>query len=102
MTINNLHLYTESNIKMDNPARLIRRLCKHWAHKLTVECSEASGVTEGRVEFEKGLLLLTEHPDYLAVHLSAMSDEDLEILKEVFIRHAERMVPDETLEFTWA
>lgn len=102
MTLNNLTVYTESNVKMQEPARLIRRLCKHWAHKLTVEYGEESGVTEGRVEFEKGLALLTEHPDYLAIHLSATSKEDLEILKDVLVRHMERMVGNETLEFIWA
>ncbi|GED23122.1 DUF2218 domain-containing protein [Halomonas sabkhae] len=77
--------------------QLINRLCKHWAHKLEVEQSEA----QGRIQFENGSCLLQAEEDKLHVAVEALDEEGLDQLEGVVANHLERMAGKESLDIIW-
>lgn len=88
---------SRAEIATESGERLIRRLCKHWAHKLEVEYTER----EGRVTFEGGSCLMISEPGVLRVAIEALDEENLDTLEGVVAGHLERMAVDETLEIVW-
>jgi uncharacterized protein len=91
MPISRAEIVTESG------ETLIRRLCKHWAHKLEVEQSDQ----EGRVTFEGGTCLMQSEEGRLMVAIEALDEESLDRLEGVVASHLERMAGDEVLEIIW-
>ena len=79
---------SRAEIATDSGAKLMNRLCKHWAHKLEVEQGEGSCIM--RVE-----------PDKLVVAVEALEEEDLDRLEGIIDSHLERMAGDETLNIVW-
>ena len=53
---------SRAEIATPSGARLINRLCKHWAHKLEVEHSEQ----DAKIVFASGTCLMHAEPDRLA------------------------------------
>lgn len=88
---------SRAEVPTESGAKLVNRLCKHWAHKLEVEQKE----NEGRVAFEDGSCLLQVEPDKLLVAIEALDEEALDRLEGVVGRHLERMAGDETLAIIW-
>ncbi|QJQ95418.1 MULTISPECIES: DUF2218 domain-containing protein [Halomonadaceae] len=88
---------TRAEIATPSGAKLIHRLCKHWAHKLKVEHEGAYG----RVEFDKGVCLMTAEEEQLNVVIEASDEASLTRLEEVAASHLERMANQETLEIVW-
>lgn len=88
---------SRAEIATDSGAKLINRLCKHWAHKLEVE----QGEEESRVAFEEGSCIMRAEPDKLVVAVEALSEEGLDRLEGVIDSHLERMAGDETLNIVW-
>ena len=71
---------SRAEIATPSGARLINRLCKHWAHKLEVEHSEQ----DAKIVFASGTCLM--HADQL---------------EGVVESHLMRMAKDESLEIVW-
>lgn len=88
---------SRAEIATESGERLIKRLCKHWAHKLEVEHQGS----EGRVSFEDGSCLMWAAPDKLQVAVEALDEEGLDRLEGVVASHLERMAGDETLQIVW-
>lgn len=84
-------------ITTDSGARLIHRLCKHWAHKLEVE-EEAN---QGRVAFDEGACLMHADESALTVAIEALDEASLDRLEAVVASHLERMAGKETLDIVW-
>ncbi|WP_192035868.1 DUF2218 domain-containing protein [Halomonas sp. YLGW01] len=76
---------------------LIKRLCKHWAHKLKVEHDEG----RGRVHFDAGTCLMEADGERLVVAIEALHVEGLDALEGVVASHLERMAGDEPLTIVW-
>lgn len=85
---------------LTDPMRLIRRLCKHWTHKLTTEYSD----NKGSVDFGNGTIAkLYANDGSLTIKINAPTETTLEEIESVIIRHIERMIPEEEIcEIQWA
>lgn len=88
---------SRAEIATESGAKLMNRLCKHWAHKLEVE----QGEEESRVAFDEGSCVMRVEPGKLVVAVQALEEEDLDRLEGVIDNHLERMSGDETLDIVW-
>lgn len=80
-----------------NGAKLINRLCKHWAHKLEVE----HDAERGKVQFAEGTCLMHALEDKLVISIEALDETVLDRLEGVVASHLERMASKETLDIVW-
>lgn len=97
MSHSNLHSTT--TFFLNDPTRLVRRLCKHWAHKLITEYNE----TEGKVDFGDGkVAFFYPQEKSLTIKLTTPTESELETIQSVIDRHIERMIPeDEKIDIQW-
>lgn len=79
------------------PARYIKRLCKHFAHRVPVSHDEQ----QGRIEFDLGLGLLRAEGDGLTLAVESTTPEGLERLKEILGSHFVRVAWQEELQLEW-
>ncbi|WP_207483668.1 DUF2218 domain-containing protein [Arenibaculum pallidiluteum] len=81
----------ESKARVETAAgsKYLVQLCKHFAHKITVEYGEG----RGRAQFPFGLCLMTAEPD--ALHLCCQA-EDAEALARI-----EWILTDHLQRFAW-
>jgi hypothetical protein len=84
-------------IATESGARVMNRLCKHWAHKLEVE----QGEEHSRVAFEGGSCVMRVEPGKLLVAIEALDEEVLDRLEGVVDSHLQRMAGDEELAIVW-
>lgn len=92
--------HTTTTFPLTDPMRLIRRLCKHWAHKITTEYSDH----EGSVDFgDQKLAKLYANDGTITIKISTPTQADLETIQDVVERHVIRMIPEEEItEIEWA
>ena len=88
---------SRAEIATESGARVMKRLCKHWAHKLEVEHKEG----QGRVTFADGSCLMQAEADRLVVAIESLEEESLDRLEGVVASHLERMAGDEALDIVW-
>lgn len=88
---------SRAEIATESGARLMNRLCKHWAHKLEVE----QGEEESRVAFEDGSCVMRVEPGKLLVAIEALDEEVLDQLEGVVDAHLQRMAGDKELAIVW-
>ena len=84
-------------VATDTPARYISRLCKHFAHKITVSFDEQ----QGRIEFGSGLATLKAESQGLRLQVESASCDDLNRLQDVVASHFERFAWQEELTLDW-
>ncbi|SFB33770.1 DUF2218 domain-containing protein [Azotobacter beijerinckii] len=89
---------SSARVATQDPARLIRRLCKHWAHKFPVSFDER----QGEIQLPPGRCLLQAGDGQLEVRLQASDAEQIQRLQQVVAEHLQRMAGDETLDFAWS
>lgn len=84
---------------LTDPMRLIRRLCKHWAHKITTEY----GDNEGFVDFKDHKIAnLYAFDGTITIKITTPTKDDLERLQTVVANHVIRMIPqEEVCEIQW-
>lgn len=75
--------HSEARIALDQPARYLGQLCKHFAHKLPVTLEEA----RGSIAFPMGTCRLEAAEGLLLLRAKADGAEALERLQEVVGRH---------------
>lgn len=75
--------HSEARIALDQPARYLGQLCKHFAHKLPVTLEEA----RGSIAFPMGTCRLEAAEGLLLLRAEADEAEALERLQEVVGRH---------------
>ncbi|MCC5884096.1 MAG: DUF2218 domain-containing protein [Halomonas sp.] len=88
---------SRAEIATESGARVMNRLCKHWAHKLEVE----QGEVESRVTFADGSCVMRIEPGRLLVAIEALEEESLDRLEGVVDSHLQRMAGDEELVIVW-
>ena len=77
----------------------IRKLCKHWSHKLEVRYDE----TSGEVKFPGGYCELdANQAGTLIVKVSAPDAETVQSLQGVVESHLQQFATQETLNIVWA
>jgi hypothetical protein len=88
----------EARVTSEKASRYLVQLCKHFAHKTTAEYDE----TQGRVDFQPGLCLMTATGDELLVRCEAGDAPDLERIKHIVEDHIVRFGWREKIGITWA
>ncbi len=90
-------MISTTTIATVEPARIILRLCKHWAHKLTVSYDEQ----QGRVELPFGVFLMQARDGELRFRLEGAPGADMDKFEQVVADHAQRMARGETYQWDW-
>lgn len=75
----------------------IRKLCKHFAHKIVVAYDEK----EGTAEFPFGRALMTADEKTLRFDISSDTFEGISRIKYVLVTHLEKFAFRENLEIVW-
>lgn len=84
-------------VSTTNASRYLQQLCKHWAHRFTVDFSaEAGSIDMG----DSRIVTLKANSDTLSVTVSAPEDS-LQKLEEVVEEHIVRFAFREELSFSW-
>ena len=79
---------------LSDPMRLIRRLCKHWAHKITTKYSDQ----EGFVDFgDHKTAELYATNGTITIKIKTPTSIDLETIQNVVENHVIRMIPEEEI-----
>lgn len=91
-------MIARAHVKTDQPAKYINRLCKHFAHKTTVEYDD----NEGNITFKMGKGLIQKTCDGLMLQAEAITEEDLAEVIDIMDRHFVRVAWQEELSLEWA
>jgi len=78
--------------------RIIKRLCNHWGHKLTVRMDGTTGV----IEFPAALVTLRAMPDRIGATIEGADPAEPRRLTSVVAVHLQRMAGDAELAMSWS
>jgi uncharacterized protein len=79
--------------------RIIKRLCNHWGHKLTVRMDGSDGV----IEFPDAEVALRALPDRISATISSKEPAAVARLPAVVATHLQRMAgPEAQLQVSWS
>ena len=93
-----MQAHSHSQVNTTSGQRYINRLCKHWAHKLSIEQTD----TQSNIMFEGAVCRLSATATQLHVQLDATNVETLERFKPVIADHLQRMAAStEPLQIDW-
>lgn len=87
-----------ARIPTSNPSTTLKKLCRHFSHKIEAEFDE----NKGRIVFPFGRALLFASDGLLQLDVEAASDEDRVRLQNVLSDHLVRFASRENLSVTWA
>ncbi len=90
-------LRAEAQIPTASASKYLQQLCKHFQHKLPATFDAQAG----QITFPLGQTRLAADDQTLTIRLEAASDEDMERLKEVVVRHLARFAFREELKVEW-
>lgn len=91
-------LNAQAHISTSEAARLIKRLCAHWSHKLAVETEDGMG----RIDFGESRCLLTADNEQLHIKLDCPDEATSERMQQVVFDHLKRMAKAELAEPVWS
>lgn len=86
-----------ADIPTAHASKYLQQLCKHWAHKLSVEFDPQ----DGKIGFDIGEARLHADAETLKLTVEAPEAEQLDRLKDVVERHLVRFAFREELAITW-
>lgn len=84
-------------VATSTPARYIRRLCQHFAHKIPVNFNDQ----QGHLDFNFGQARLTADEQGLTLMVASRDAGDLSKLQEIVASHFERFAWQESLQLEW-
>lgn len=88
---------TTAIVPTTHASRYLQQLCKHWAHKFTVEFTPE----HGRIDLgENRIVLMDANPDSLVTTVESPA-ESLAQMEEVVASHIVRFAFREELVFNW-
>ncbi len=88
---------SSTTIKTTEGSSYIRKLCKHFVHKIKVTYDEK----EGSAEFPFGRALMTADSETLRFDISSDSFEGISRIKYALVTHLEKFAFRENLEIVW-
>lgn len=88
---------SSTSIKTPEGSSYIRKLCKHFAHKIKVAYDEK----EGTAEFPFGRALMTADGESLRFDITSDTFEGISRIKYVLVTHLEKFAFRENLEIVW-
>ena len=86
-------LTTYATLDTSEAHRLIKRLCAHWSHKLTVEAEDGLG----RIDFGESRCLLTADTERLHIKLDCPDEAASGRMQQVVVRLEEIQIPRQFL-----
>lgn len=89
---------TEATVSTQHASRYLQQLCKHWAHKFTVEFDPV----HGHIANEGKAVTMTALPDALKVQVSTDDADMLPRWRQVVEDHLIRFAFREELAFDWS
>ncbi len=87
----------QADIQTDNANRIMKRLCKHWSHKLKIELEDETAT----IHFEKAICYLYIQPAKLISKISTPERAILQQMQSVVEDHLHRMATPEILTINW-
>lgn len=88
---------SRAEVATPNAVSLMKKLCRHWSHKHTVEFDE----THGKIMLPKCIVQLMPGPAALSVYLEVQDGGDQERMEGVVAEHLQRFAFGGQLEFHW-
>ena len=88
---------SSTTIRTTEASSYIRKLCKHFAHKIKVTYDEKEGIAE----FPFGRALMTAGSETLRFDISSDTFEGIRQIKYVLVTHLEKFAFRESLEIGW-
>lgn len=88
---------TTTTIATQGATTYIRKLCRHFAHKIATSYTE----TTGMASFEQGVCRMQATPDTLIFEIEAETPEAQETIKNILVRHLEKFAFREQLVIHW-
>lgn len=86
-----------TTIRTDHAQKYLQQLCKHFAHKVSVEYSPE----EGRVAFPPGRCLMNADTEMLSFYCLAKEDRAIPLIQSIIDRHLVKFAWREELEYKW-
>lgn len=86
-----------SHISTESASAYIRKLCKHFAHKIKTEYSENAG----HAEFEMGICLMRATPTELIFEIEAAEKDAADRIKDIVVTHLMKFAFREALQIDW-
>lgn len=87
-----------TKITTTQPERVMRRLCKHWAHKIAVEYDEH----KGKALFpEQGEVHFTVEENSLVIRIEANNSESMQSIQKNIEHHMVPMAQPEIITISW-
>lgn len=90
--------HVQAHILTPEAHRLIKRLCAHWSHKLTVDAEDGLG----RIDFGESHCLLTADTEQLHIKLDCPDEAASERMQKIVFDHLKRMAKTELTEPAWS
>ena len=88
---------SRAEIPTQNAVSLLRKLCRHWAHKFPVEFDD----THGKITLPKAYVTLMSAPAALSVYLETADPAEQGHVEDIVAEHLQRFATDEALTFYW-
>lgn len=88
---------SDAELVIDNPQRYLRRLCKHFSHKVRAEWSDA----RGQVGFAMGVCELLACDERLMVICAANNRGDLTDIVDTLDRHIHGFAKGKDYNLRW-
>ena len=88
---------TRAMVNTGNGAVLLKKLCRHFAHKVPTTLTEEQGI----IEFPFGRCLLTATASQLDLTIEVGNPDDTDKAEQVVGSHLQRMSREEELTVNW-
>lgn len=86
-----------ATIETVHARKYLQQLCKHFAHKVTVEFTPE----EGRVLFPPGRCLMNADDDALTFYCESADDRGVPVIKSIIEQHLVKFAWREELDYAW-
>lgn len=90
-------IISRAYVTTDTPSKYINRLCKHFAHKVTVNYDD----NMGEITFQIGKGLIKKIDDGLMLQAEANTQQELNEVIDIMERHFVRIAWQEELTLKW-
>jgi hypothetical protein len=89
--------FFSADIETPHASKYLQQLCKHFAHKVTVDFSPEAG----RVEFPPGRCIMAADGTRLQFHCKAKEDRAIPMIKGILENHLVKFAWREELSIEW-
>jgi hypothetical protein len=89
--------YTSTQIQTTDDSTYIRKLCRHFAHKVPVVHTEL----EAQVQFLQGPCIMKADARSLSIYMQTDAPDGIRAMQFIIDDHLQRFVRFETLSYQW-